>query len=118
MISITTTYTDLDAVFLNSGIQRGFDFSKPESVDISAIHTEFTTNYLSYIALMKGFLPFLQSQKSETALIWYARGLLKGHRETRLTYGLVPPLALHLFPWSAVPITVPQRQHFICSCLR
>jgi short-subunit dehydrogenase involved in D-alanine esterification of teichoic acids len=56
-------------VFLNSGIQRGLFFDKPESIDLSSIQTEFTTNYLSYLALTKAFLPFLQSKKEESALI-------------------------------------------------
>lgn len=38
---------DLDSVFLNSGIQRGLDFSKPESLDLSSVETELTTNYTS-----------------------------------------------------------------------
>lgn len=54
---------------MNSGIQRGLDFSKPESVDLDSIQTEFTTNYLSYLALTKAFLPFLQSKKTESGLI-------------------------------------------------
>lgn len=54
---------------LNSGIQRGFDFTKPETVDLDVIQTEFTTNYLSYVALTKAFLPYLQKKKTETALI-------------------------------------------------
>lgn len=54
---------------MNSGIQRGLDFSKPETVDLDLIQTEFTTNYLSYLALTKAFLPFLQSKNTETALI-------------------------------------------------
>lgn len=32
-----------------SGMQRGFNFMKPETVDVSQIDLEFTTNYLSYI---------------------------------------------------------------------
>lgn len=56
-------------MFLNSGIQRGLDFTKPESIDLSLIELEFRTNYLSYIALTKGFLPFLQQKKEESSLI-------------------------------------------------
>lgn len=67
--SITKTHPDLDCVFLNSGIQRGSDFSKPESVDISSIQTEFTTNYLSYISLTKAFLPFFQAKEDRSALV-------------------------------------------------
>lgn len=68
-ISITKTHTDLDCVLLNSGIQRGFDFSKPETVDLSVAQMEFHTNYLSYLALTNAFLPFLQSKKEDSALI-------------------------------------------------
>jgi len=56
-------------VLLNSGIQRGFDFSKPETVDLSLVQQEFNTNYLSYLALTNAFLPFLQSKKEKSALI-------------------------------------------------
>jgi len=75
MRSITKTHTDLDCVFINSGIQRGLDFSKPESVDLDSIQTEFTTNYLAYLALTKAFLPFLLSKKSESGLILYVKRL-------------------------------------------
>ena len=67
--SITKTHTDLDCVILNSGIQRGFDFSKPETVDMNMIQTEFNTNYFSNLALTIAFLPFLQSKKEESAII-------------------------------------------------
>lgn len=46
-----------------------FDFSKPETVDIDVVQTEFTTNYLSNLALTNAFLPFLKSKKGESALI-------------------------------------------------
>lgn len=67
--SITKTHTDLDCVILNSGIQRGHDFSKPETVDLELVQTEFTTNYLSFLALTNAFSPFLKSKSEETALI-------------------------------------------------
>ena len=54
---------------LNSGIQRMFDFSKPETIDMDLIQTEFTTNYISNLALTKAFLPFLKDKKEESALI-------------------------------------------------
>ncbi len=56
-------------MLLNSGIQRGFDFSKPETVDLDVVQQEFNTNYLSYLALTNAFLPFLQSKKEPSALI-------------------------------------------------
>ena len=67
--SITKTFSDLDCVFINSGIQRGVDFSKPNEVDLDSIQMEFTTNYLSYLALTKAFLPFLMAKKEESSLI-------------------------------------------------
>jgi len=73
--NITKMHEDLDCVFLNSGIQRGLDFSKPETVDMSSISTEFTTNYLSYLALTKAFLPFLLAKETESALIYTTSGL-------------------------------------------
>jgi short-subunit dehydrogenase involved in D-alanine esterification of teichoic acids len=72
---ITSKHPDLDCVILNSGIQRPFDFTKPESVDLSVLELEFTTNYLSYIHLTKAFLPHLQKQKSETSLVYTSSGL-------------------------------------------
>lgn len=73
--SIIKAHPDLDCVLLNSGIQRGFDFSKPETVDLSDLGLEFTTNYLSYVHLTKAFLPHLQKQKKETSLIYVSSGL-------------------------------------------
>ncbi|KAL2056876.1 hypothetical protein ABVK25_002615 [Lepraria finkii] len=73
--NITKTHPDLDCVMLNSGIQRGFDFSKPETVDLDVVRTEFNTNYLSYLALTNAFLPFLKSKKEETAIIYTTSGL-------------------------------------------
>lgn len=67
--SITETHPDLDCVLLNSGIQRGADFTKPESVDMSSIQTELNTNYLSYISLTKAFLPFFQANEARSALV-------------------------------------------------
>ncbi|MCJ1349922.1 hypothetical protein MMC31_008165 [Peltigera leucophlebia] len=73
--NITKTHPDLDCVLLNSGIQRGADFTKPESVNISSIQTEFTTNYLSYISLTKAFLPFFQAKDDRSALVYVSSSL-------------------------------------------
>jgi short-subunit dehydrogenase involved in D-alanine esterification of teichoic acids len=48
---VTSKHPDLDSVFLNAGIQRGFDFSKPETIDLNMLELEFKTNYLSYMYL-------------------------------------------------------------------
>lgn len=57
-------YPDLDSVFLNSGNQRGFDFTKPEMVNLEALGEELNTKYLSYIHLTVAFLPSLQKKQS------------------------------------------------------
>lgn len=62
-------------MFLNSGIQRGFDFSKPETIDKSTLYDEFNTNYLAYLHLVTDFLPYLQKQSKETSLIFTTSGL-------------------------------------------
>ncbi|PLB45002.1 short-chain dehydrogenase/oxidoreductase [Aspergillus steynii IBT 23096] len=59
---------DLDCIFINSGIQRAFDFAAPESVDMDIFEQELTTNYTSAVHLTKAFLPHLQSQASKTAI--------------------------------------------------
>ena len=73
--TVTTTHPDLDCVFLNSGIQRGFNFAKPETVNMDVVSEEFTTNYLSYLALTKAFLPFLQAKNTESSLIYTSSAL-------------------------------------------
>ncbi|KAL8662653.1 MAG: hypothetical protein Q9202_004518 [Teloschistes flavicans] len=73
--NVTKTYTDLDCILINSGIQRSFDFSEPHTVDLDVVETEFKTNYLSYLALTKAFLPFLQSKQHESALMFTTSGL-------------------------------------------
>ncbi|KAL8798659.1 MAG: hypothetical protein Q9182_006492 [Xanthomendoza sp. 2 TL-2023] len=73
--NITSTYPDLDCILMNSGIQRGLDFSKPDTIDMDTVELEFKTNYLSYLALTKAFLPFLQSKQQESALMFTTSGL-------------------------------------------
>ncbi|KAH7384509.1 short-chain dehydrogenase/ reductase-like protein [Pyrenochaeta sp. MPI-SDFR-AT-0127] len=72
---VTQKHPDLDSIILNSGIQRGFDFSKPETVDLNVLELEFKTNYLSYMHLTTAFIPFLQKQDKETSLIYTTSGL-------------------------------------------
>ena len=67
--SITKTHPDLDCVLLNSGIQRTMDLSKPETINMDTVQTEFTTNYFSNLYLTNAFLPFFQRKKEESALI-------------------------------------------------
>lgn len=73
---ITSKHPDIDAVVLNSGLQRGFDFSKPETVDLGVFDKEWQTNYTSYIYLTKAFLPYLQGKSDrEVALMYMSSGL-------------------------------------------
>ena len=63
---------------LNSGIQRGVDFAKPETIDLQTMNTELTTNYTSYIYLLKYLLPHIQSlasQSKPTSIILVTSGL-------------------------------------------
>ncbi|TIA22185.1 NAD(P)-binding protein [Aureobasidium pullulans] len=72
---IMESHPDIDSIFLNSGIQRGFDFSKPESIDLSSVSEEMNTNYISYIHLVTAFTPYLQKQSKQTSFIFTTSGL-------------------------------------------
>ncbi|KAL4924586.1 uncharacterized protein BDV17DRAFT_300890 [Aspergillus undulatus] len=67
---VLTENPDIDCIFINSGIQRPFDFSKPNTVDLSIFDAELLTNYTSAVYLTKAFLPHLQAQKKGAALIF------------------------------------------------
>ncbi|KAI0673481.1 NAD-P-binding protein [Trametes maxima] len=54
-----SAYPDLDAVIFSSGIQHIFDFTKPETIDITKFEDEITTNYISVFKLILLFLPHL-----------------------------------------------------------
>ncbi|CDO76626.1 hypothetical protein BN946_scf184868.g40 [Trametes cinnabarina] len=65
-------YPDLDAVIFSSGIQHIFDFSKPETIDLSTeFQDEISTNYISIFKLIVMFLPhFLKlSEKGRPSFI-------------------------------------------------
>ncbi|KAL4997094.1 hypothetical protein BDV10DRAFT_202001 [Aspergillus recurvatus] len=61
---------DIDCIFINSGIQRPFDFSQPDTVDLSVFDQELVTNYTSAVYLAKSFIPHLQAQQRQTALVF------------------------------------------------
>ena len=75
--SINKAHPDLDLVIINSGIQRGFNFAKPDTVDLDLVMTEYTTNYLAYIHIAMAFLPYLQerSKRSPTGIAFTTSGL-------------------------------------------
>ncbi|KAL9088556.1 MAG: hypothetical protein Q9159_003046 [Coniocarpon cinnabarinum] len=60
--SIHKEHPDLDFVLINSGIQRPFDFAKPETVDLKLMELELMTNYTAYIHLAMALLPYLQQR--------------------------------------------------------
>lgn len=72
---VTKAHPDIDSVLLNSGIQRGMNFTKPGSVDLELLDLELTTNYTSFVHLTKYLLPFLQRQANETSIIYTSSSL-------------------------------------------
>ncbi|TGO41579.1 hypothetical protein BHYA_0019g00080 [Botrytis hyacinthi] len=75
---VLKSHPSLDCAFLNSGIQRSLNFTKPSSIDLDVISTEFTTNYLSYVHLIKALLPHLQNRVKggeNSGLIFTTSGL-------------------------------------------
>jgi short-subunit dehydrogenase involved in D-alanine esterification of teichoic acids len=72
---VIKAHPTLDSVFLNSGIQKGLNFAKPETINLSDVGLEMTTNYISYIHLISYLLPFLQSKPIPTSLIFTTSGL-------------------------------------------
>lgn len=93
---VTTQHPDLDCVIINSGIQRGFDFAKPETVDLSVVELEVTTNYIAYVHLTKYFASFLQKRDGETALVYTSSGLALVPMMSRPNYSATKA-ALHHF---------------------
>lgn len=93
---VTAKHTDLDCVIINSGIQRGFNFAKPETIDLATLELEVTTNYISYIHLTKYFVSFLQKQEKETALVYMSSGLALLPLMSRPNYSATKA-ALHHF---------------------
>jgi short-subunit dehydrogenase involved in D-alanine esterification of teichoic acids len=71
---IAAAYPDLDCVFLNAGIQRRYDFSRPDSVDLGKFDYEMRVNFASSVALAQALLPFLLG-KPKSALIFTSSNL-------------------------------------------
>lgn len=69
-------HPDVDCVWMNSGLQRAMDWTKPETVDLDKMDLEIDTNYSSILRLTKAFLPYLQKQTpKETSIIYTTSGL-------------------------------------------
>ncbi|RDW88389.1 hypothetical protein BP6252_00421 [Coleophoma cylindrospora] len=68
--TITSSHPDIDCIFLNSGIQRPFDFTRPETINLDDLEQELTTNYLSFVHLTRYLLPILQKQSRQTSIVY------------------------------------------------
>ncbi|KAF8989750.1 NAD(P)-binding protein [Cyathus striatus] len=62
---ILESYPELDAVIFDAGIQRQFDFSKPESVKMENVIQELTVNYTSVLTMLACILPHFQKRSAE-----------------------------------------------------
>ncbi|KAF3280270.1 hypothetical protein TWF970_003013 [Orbilia oligospora] len=92
---LTEEHHDIDAVLLNSGIQRGFNFTRPETIDLNVITEELTVNYLSYIHLTTALLPFLL--KKESSALIYVSSVLAMVPLARCPNYCATKAALHQF---------------------
>jgi len=73
---ILKEYPDLDAIILNAGIQRVYNFKK--DMDLDKLEYEMNVNYNSVVVLTSYFLPHflkLGSQGRETFLVTVTSGL-------------------------------------------
>ncbi|KAI4145623.1 MAG: hypothetical protein LQ341_002330 [Variospora aurantia] len=66
---VTTSYPDLDCLFLNAGVQAPYDLTKPDKLNLSAFHKEVSINFTSFVNLSLAFLPFLQAKQSPTSIV-------------------------------------------------
>jgi short-subunit dehydrogenase involved in D-alanine esterification of teichoic acids len=64
------THPTIDSVMLNAGTQSRSNFSKPESVDLTAFHREITINFTSFVSLVHAILPHLLSRPAATNLVF------------------------------------------------
>jgi short-subunit dehydrogenase involved in D-alanine esterification of teichoic acids len=89
---------DVDCVFVNSGIQRPFKFTQPETVDLDIFDQELVTNYTAPVHLTKAFLPHLQKQKAkgQTAIVYTSSQLALIPMTRAPNYG-ASKAALHHF---------------------
>ncbi|KAK8004812.1 oxidoreductase DltE [Apiospora arundinis] len=93
-------HPNVDAVVLNSGIQRTLDFTKPQAIDLTRVHQEITTNYTSYISLLTHFLPHLQSRAPEPAAVVAVTSGLAVVPMPRCGNYCATKAALHSLLWS------------------
>lgn len=73
--SVIKAHMSLDCIFINHGLQRAWDFSKPESINLTEVGAELNTEYLTPFHLISTFLPFLQKQAIPACLLITSPGL-------------------------------------------
>ncbi|KAL8785496.1 MAG: hypothetical protein Q9213_003322 [Squamulea squamosa] len=73
--NVTSSYPELDCVFLNAGVQAVYDLTKPDKVDLAAFHNEMSVNFTSFVNISLAFLPFLQSKQSPTSIVYTGSNL-------------------------------------------
>ncbi|OAF60565.1 hypothetical protein VC83_03294 [Pseudogymnoascus destructans] len=100
-VAITEAPPDIDCLFLNEGMQRPFNFSKPETVDLNVFHAETTVNYTSLVAVTHAFLPFLIVKEGPSGII-----LRVGLRNThiKVTEIAAPPVKTDLHDYMGVEV--------------
>jgi len=62
---VVAKYPNLDTIIFSAGIQRHFDWAKPESVDLDQFDSEINTNYTAIITMITYFLPHLLKRGSQ-----------------------------------------------------
>ncbi|KAK4502321.1 hypothetical protein PRZ48_005746 [Zasmidium cellare] len=93
---VFTAHPDISFVFLNSGIQRGLDFTNPSTVSLDTFEHELKTNYTAPVHLTKALLPYLTRQSNPTALAYTTTQLALITLNSRPNYG-ASKAALHHF---------------------
>ncbi|KAA8644047.1 hypothetical protein EYZ11_004467 [Aspergillus tanneri] len=66
---------DIDAVFLNAGVQRSYDLAEREKFNLPEFHEEVKVNFSSVVALTHAFLPYLQKNPNPTSFIFTGANL-------------------------------------------
>lgn len=93
---VFNAHPDIDFVYLNAGVQRALDFTKPENVDLNTFDLELKTNYTAPVYLTKTILPYLNAQSRPTAIAYTTSQMAIITLTSRPNYG-ASKAALHSF---------------------
>jgi len=96
---VTSASPDLDCVFLNAGVQRHHNFTKPETVELEGFYREMDVNFSSFVALTHAFIPFFISKESPTSFIF-----------TTSTLGIIPASTMPAYSASKAAL----RAYILC----